>query len=105
MNDEQARRVALNESIFRQVNEQIESLHDLGAGDRTMSAICECARADCTESFEITLSEYENVRADPPRYVIVSGHALRDFDAVVESRDEYGVAEKRDCPPAAPAEE
>ena len=105
MNDEQARRVALNESIFRQVNEQIESLHDLGGGDRTMSAICECARADCTERFEITLSEYENVRADPRRYVIVSGHGLREFDSVVESRDGYDVVEKRDGPAAALAEE
>ena len=105
MSEEQARRVGLNESLFRQVNEQIESLNrDLGTENRTMTVICECADGDCTERFEIPVAEYERVRADPRRYVIVSGHWLPEFESVVDRRDAYAVVEKRDGPAAELAE-
>jgi hypothetical protein len=106
VSEEQARRVGLNESIFREVNEQIESLNrDFGTEDRTMTAICECASGDCTERLEISVSEYEAVRADPRRFVIVSGHAVPEFEAVVERREGYEVVEKEAGPAAELAEE
>ena len=106
MSDEQARRVGLNESIFRQVNEQIESLNrDLGAEDRTMTVICECADGDCTEQFEISVSTYENVRAHPRRYIVVSGHGVPEFESVVADGDRYEVVEKREGTAAEVAEE
>ncbi|HEU5245011.1 MAG TPA: hypothetical protein VFU33_11470 [Gaiellaceae bacterium] len=106
MSEEQARRVGLNESIFRQVNEQIESLNrDFGAEDRTISVICECANGDCTDRLEISVAEYERVRADARRYVVVPGHGLPKFESVVESRGEYDVVEKREGPAAELAEE
>jgi hypothetical protein len=105
MSDEQARRVGLNEAIFRQVNEQIESLNrDLGTGP-TMTVVCECADGECAERLEISVSEYERVRADARRYVIVPGHQLPEFESVVESGDGYDVVEKREGPAAALAEE
>jgi hypothetical protein len=106
MSDERARRVGLNESIFRQVNEQIESLNrDLGTDDRTMTAICECANGDCTERLEISVAAYEAVRADPRRYIIISGHAVPEYESVVESGDGYDVVEKVDGTAAELAEE
>lgn len=106
MSEEQARRVGLNESIFRQVNEQIESLNrDFNTDDRTMTIICECADGDCTDRIEISVSAYEAVRADPRRYIIVSGHSLPDFEAVVDGGDVYQVVRKRDGPAAELAEE
>ena len=97
MSEDQAKRVGLNESIFRQVNEQIESLNrDLGADDATMTVICECADGDCTDRFEIQVSAYENVRSDPRRYVVVPGHELPEFESVVESEDLYDVVQKRE---------
>jgi hypothetical protein len=106
MSEEQARRVGLNESIFRQVNEQIETLNrDLGTEERTMTVICECASGDCTDRLEIPVSEYERVRADPRHYVIVSGHGLPEFESVIASQDGYEVVEKRDGPAAEMAEE
>jgi hypothetical protein len=106
MSDEQARRVGLNESIFRQVNEQIESLNrDQGTDGATMTVICECADGECAERFEISLSEYEKVRADPHRYVVVPGHQLPEFESVVERGDGYDVVEKREGTAAALAEE
>ncbi len=106
MSDEQARRVGLNESIFRQVNEQIESLNrDFGTEDRTMTAICECADGECTERLEISISEYEAVRTDPRRYIVISGHEQPEFESVVDRRDGYEVVEKVDGTAAALAEE
>ena len=105
MSDEQARRVGLNESIFRQVNEQIESLNRNFGEQRTMTAICECADGDCTERLDISVADYEEVRADPRRYIIVPGHALPEFEAVVESREGYEVVQKREGTAAALAEE
>jgi 5-bromo-4-chloroindolyl phosphate hydrolysis protein len=106
MSEERARRVGLNESIFRQVNEQIESLNrDFGTEERTMTAVCECANGDCTERLEISVSAYEAVRADPRRYVVASGHAVSDFESVVDRGDGYEVVEKETGPAAELAEE
>ena len=97
MSDEQARRVGLNEAIFRQVNEQIESLnHGFGTDLGTMTVICECADGDCTERVEIAVSAYEKVRADPLHYIIVPGHELTDFESVVESGAGYEIVRKRE---------
>lgn len=106
MSDEQARRVGLNESLFRQVNEQIESLNKgFGSGPTTLTVICECATGDCTERLEVAISEYEEVRADPHRYIVLPGHELSQYEAIVESREGYDVVEKRDGTAAELAEE
>ena len=106
MSEEQAKRVGLNESLFREVNEQIESLNrDLGPEDRMMTAICECANGDCTERLEISVPEYEKVRADAHCYVIVPGHQLPEFESIVEHGEGYDVVRKQDGTAAAVAEE
>jgi hypothetical protein len=106
MTENDARRVGLNESIFRQVNEQIETLNrDFAADARTMTVICECASGDCTERLEIPVSEYEKVRADPLRYIVVPGHELPEFESVVDSGDGYDVVRKRAGPAAELAKE
>jgi hypothetical protein len=106
MSEEQARRVGLNESIFRQVNEQIESLNQgFGADLPTLTLICECADGECTDRIDIATSEYEQVRSDPRRYVVVPGHELPEFESVVESRKGYDVVQKRPGEAAELAEE
>lgn len=105
MSEEQARRVGLNESLFREVNEQIESLNRGFQTDvPTMTVICECAMGDCTERLEIPVGAYESVRADPLCYIIVPGHELPEFESVVENGDGYDVVQKRDGTAAALAE-
>jgi hypothetical protein len=106
VSDEQARRVGLNESIFRQVNEQIESLNrNLGGELRTMTVICECADGDCAERLEIPVAAYEEVRADPRRYIVLPGHELPEFESVVAHTESYDVVQKREGDPAALARE
>jgi hypothetical protein len=97
VSDDRARRVGLNEAIFRQVNEQIQSLnHDFGTQEDTMSVICECGDADCTERLEIRASDYERVRGDSRHYVIATGHEIHDVEVVVEQADGYDVVQKRE---------
>jgi hypothetical protein len=106
MSEEQVRRVGLNESIFRQVNEQIESLNrDLGAEVPAMTAICECADGDCTQRLEIPISEYEKVRSDPRRFIVVPGHEQLDYEEIVERSDAYDVVQKHEGDPAELARE
>jgi hypothetical protein len=106
VSDEQGRRVGLNEAIFRQVNEQIESLNQgFGSDLGYLTVICECADGDCTERFQIAVSEYEKVRANPLRYVIVPGHEFPDFESLVTSGAGYDVVQKREGAAARVAEE
>jgi hypothetical protein len=101
VSDERARRVGLNEAIFRQVNEQIRDLNrDLGAEEGTMTVICECGYSDCTERLELTAAAYERVRNDSRLYVVVRGHEIPDVERVVEQADGYDVVRKDEGAPA-----
>jgi hypothetical protein len=106
MSDEQARRVGYNESLFRQVNEQIESLNrSFGDPIPGMTVVCECADGECTERFEVPVAKYEQVRANPRRYLVVPGHEILEFECVVERGEGYEVVQKRDGAAADLAEE
>jgi hypothetical protein len=101
MSDERARRVGLNEAIFRQVNEQIRSLNrDFGEDEGTMTVICECGHADCAERLELSVSAYERVRGDARLYVIATGHEIPDVESVVEQTEGYDVVQKREGAPS-----
>jgi hypothetical protein len=101
VNDERARRVGLNEVIFRQVNEQIRNLNrKFGTEQDTMTVICECGHADCTERLEIGVREYERVRGDSRLYVITRGHEIPAVERVVEQGDGYDVVKKEEGEPA-----
>jgi hypothetical protein len=63
--DERERRLALNEALFREANERIETLADQLGPDVPYEFLCECANADCTFRISLPLSAYENIRADP----------------------------------------
>lgn len=97
MGDEQARRVGLNEAIFRQVNEEIRSLGDdaIGVADGTITVICECGNAQCTERLELQVSDYERIRSDSLLYVIAKGHDFPDVEQIAEEADGYDVVRKQ----------
>ncbi len=93
---DQDRRVGLNEAIFRQVNEQIKNLGDeLGIADGTITVICECGDAVCTDRIELQLAKYERVRGDSLLYVIAPGHEFPEIESVVERADGYDVVRKQ----------
>jgi hypothetical protein len=65
------RRLAINETLFREVNHRI---HDLNERSLVVEGefVCECGDADCTETIRIPLREYKAVRADTSGAFIVS---------------------------------
>jgi hypothetical protein len=101
VSDERARRVGLNEAIFRQVNEQIRGLNEnFGTEQGTMTVVCECGNADCTDRLEVGVSAYERIRGDARLYVITKGHEFEDVETVVEETNGYDVVQKREGAPA-----
>jgi hypothetical protein len=99
--DERARRVGLNEAIFRQVNEQIRDLNrNFGTERGTMTVICECGYSDCTERLDVGVQEYERIRSDSRLYVIAKGHEIPDVEQVVEQAGAYDVVRKDEGEPA-----
>lgn len=89
-------RIGANESVFRQVNEAIARGQWPGEEDELVGFRCECASLGCNEIVELTIREYERVRANPRRFVVLPGHELAQDEIVVESGAGYTVVEKRD---------
>jgi hypothetical protein len=101
MSDARARRVGLNEAIFRQVNEQIRDVNrDLGTDEGMLTVICECGHSDCTERLEVSVSAYERIRSDSTLYVIAPGHEIPAVERVVEQADGFEVVRKDEGEPA-----
>lgn len=101
LGDERRERLARNEAVFREVNEQIDSLNDLGAGLRSFGIVCECGAESCVETITIEKSVYEAVRAHPERFIVLPGHVAPDVDAPLEEHDGFVVVAKN---PGAPRE-
>lgn len=94
--EEVQRRLAANEAVFREVNEGIERGQWPGDDGKQVSFRCECARLGCNLLVELTLPEYEHVRSDPRRFLMVPGHELPEIEVLVERKRGYVIVEKRD---------
>jgi hypothetical protein len=106
LSDERARRIGLNEALFREVNEQIRGLADEFSARRdAIDVICECGNADCAERLDVGISDYERVRAESVLYIVAKGHVFPDVEQVVEEADGYDVVRKCEGTPADVARE
>ena len=87
-------RLAANEVMFREVNERIRDVAArVGALDSGPEFLCECADEDCTERIRLSPDEYESLRAEPRRFVVLRGHET-DVERVVADRGRYLIVEK-----------
>jgi hypothetical protein len=96
-NDLRQTRAAQNQSLFRRVNQQLVDLNQAFEPVAQSSLfVCECARIDCVQQLEMTLSEYEAARRSPVRFIVApsADHVLPDVERVVEEREAYFVVEK-----------
>jgi hypothetical protein len=95
--DDDQRRRARNEALFREVNERILEL-ETGGYDQDESLlvgfVCECPQEDCNELVEVTRGQYEAVRSDSRRFLVLPGHEDGDIAQVVERHSSYLVVEK-----------
>lgn len=88
------RRIGGNEATFRDVNESLRAGKTLVDAEQLFPFRCECGVLGCNRLVELTLPEYEAVRAHPTRFAIVDGHEIAETEHVVERRERYAVVEK-----------
>ena len=97
--DKRQERMARNEAFFREVNERIEQANerfseDVDPDDSTLNFTCECSEPSCTGQLELTRAQYEAVRADPKRFVVLPGHEDTRVATVVQQHEGFTVVEK-----------
>jgi hypothetical protein len=91
----QEKRLALNEALFRDVNERIREISDtFGQKDATHDFLCECSDPMCADRVVMTAAEYEYVRSDPTRFVVAKGHVMPEVESVVDRAKDHVVVEK-----------
>lgn len=95
-------RKARNEALLREVNERIERI-DREAESRGWASQearfefqCECGADDgsCESRVELTIAEYEAVRAQDDRFVLFPGHETLELERVVQQNERFVVVDK-----------
>ena len=99
---ERYQRQARNEALVRDVNERMATLDrrtDSGWVDGIRDRFefrCECGQSPtCQGSVSMTLAEYEEVRAQPDRFVLVPGHDQPVVETLVKRTDRFVIVDKR----------
>lgn len=92
---ERQARAARNQTLFRALNEKLHDVNDaLSAITETFVIACECADVGCVKMIDIAPGEYDAVRADSRRFVVLPDHVYLDVEKVVDRRDGYVIVEK-----------
>ncbi len=99
--DERESRRAKNESLFREVNERVEEVatglqavrFDEDEGF-LIGFVCECGQEGCAEQLEVRHAQYESVRSDPRRFLVLPGHENTEIELVVERHQKFWVVQK-----------
>ena len=97
MNEEQVRRRARNEALFRSLNEQINDMEIGKATDPSdpIDFVCECSSAGCMKVVSVSLDDYEAVREAGSTFIVAPGHEEPEIEDVVERHGDFSVVEKR----------
>ena len=99
--DERARRIAANESRFREINERLRNdLRALPDDESAVDFVCECGKIDCAERLSLTIAEYEAIRAGSLDFAVAPGHQIGDVEDVVDANERFMRVRKH--PEAAP---
>lgn len=93
--DERERRLALNEAMFREVNERVEDMTKaFESTTGTLEIFCECGDRACTERLSVPTDIYERVRSDPTHFLLRAGHDDPTVERVIDVYEPYVVVEK-----------
>ena len=92
------KRAAQNQSLYRSINEQIETINEVfeDVAGGASEWICECADTECTIRVLATVREYEAVRANARTFIVYPGHVFPDVERVVADNERYTTVEKFD---------
>jgi hypothetical protein len=90
------RQVAENEVRFRALNERLQDQAGMWQGrEGELSLVCECGDEDCTAAIDLSVREYEAVRAVETQFVVIRGHERPDVEDVVDMAENWVVVQKR----------
>jgi hypothetical protein len=99
-------RIGLNEAVFREVNERIESLAEtFDLKTQSLDLICECGDGACVERISMTPAEYEEVRSEAHQFAVHPGHEYPDVESIVGRLKGYDIVRKNEGVPAKIAEQ
>ena len=88
-------RIGLNEAVFREVNERIETLAEtFDLGSQPLDLICECGDASCVQRIHMTHAEFEDLRSESPQFAVYPGHDAPEVESVVDRRSGYDIVKK-----------
>lgn len=91
-------RIALNEVLFRDLNERVEQIVTTLAVERPdeLEIFCECGTGHCVAKLTLSLADYEGVRAQPERFIVAPEHDTPEVEKVIEKRAGYWIVEKHE---------
>jgi hypothetical protein len=89
--DLRRQRAARNQSLFREINERIESISSTAS---FVSFVCECADETCDAQLPLTREEYDRVRSRPNQFVVLPGHNIVDVEVIDVASDRYFIVSK-----------
>ena len=97
MNEEQGRRRARNEALFRSLNEEISNVETEKGTDASdpIDFVCECSSSECMKVVSVSREEYEAVREGGSTFIVAPGHEEPEIEDVIMSHGGYSVVEKR----------
>jgi hypothetical protein len=94
MEDGLQKKLAANQALLREVNEAIERGLWPGNEAQVVHFRCECAALECNQAVSLTVTEYESVRANPRRFILVDGHERGSLETIIQRLPDYVVVEK-----------
>ena len=94
---ESTKRGANTQSLVRAIIDRLENLNEnFSEVLHLRDWICECADDTCLERIALSLGEYEQVRANPVRFVVApsGNHVFEEIEEVVERTDRFWLVGK-----------
>ena len=88
-------RAAKNEVVLRDLNERLRR-HPVLRSQRLWEWVCECADMTCMKAIELSIEEYDAVRAATTRFAVAPGdeHVNLEIERVVQREERYWVVQK-----------
>ena len=86
-------REATRRGLLREVNERIAEVGNEFERFERLPFVCECGNQDCLRAVELSLREYESVRAHARRFAIAPDHEDPTVEIVVDQKDRFAVVE------------
>lgn len=92
-----ARRAGRREANLRRANDRIAEAQERLATEphEPVTILCECAREDCDSTIDLRMEEFDELRDDARRFVVLDGHVVVEIESIVSSGEGWVIVEKR----------